>query len=539
MKSIKLISLTTALLLSSAAAQADVVISDKHTKNITCSVGACVPDGPKAVLNVNDLVALLSTSDTTVFTGNGAVSISVEAPLSWTSSHKLTLNAYSSVYFKAPVTAEGTAAVNIVTNTQGLGGEVYFRPGGSLSFWDTNSQLTINGTAYTLFADLAVFADDVAANPAGNFALAKDFDAFADGIFPHSVVTTAFQGSLEGLGHTVDRLSINDSNPDDQLVGLFSRLEVASRVANLHLTNASITSNYASIGGIAGVGLGTIDHVWVGGSMKAGWYAAGIVGQNDGSINRAYSAVTLSGVVCGGITGFNDGGVISLSTASGSTIQCEAAGGFVGINQGNISLSSASAAVSSNFDRAQIGGLVGENAGRIDQSFATGSVTQVKSQNRRRYGSVSPADLSARVGGLAGFSGGSITNSYSTGPISVLQSRRNAAGGLVGLYYSGSIGAAYSTGLVNATSRSYLGGSIGYDERATRDKSSVYWDLDTSGVPDISKGAGNIAFDPGLKGATDQHLKSGLPKGFDPKIWGSDPNINNGYPYLLANPPPK
>jgi hypothetical protein len=33
-------------------------------------------------------------------------------------------------------------------------------------------------------------------------------------------------------------------------------------------------------------------------------------------------------------------------------------------------------------------------------------------------------------------------------------------------------------------------------------------------------------------------MKSGLPDGFDPAIWASDPNINGGYPYLIANPPP-
>jgi len=33
--------------------------------------------------------------------------------------------------------------------------------------------------------------------------------------------------------------------------------------------------------------------------------------------------------------------------------------------------------------------------------------------------------------------------------------------------------------------------------------------------------------------------ESGLADGFDPHIWRQSPNINNGYPYLLANPPPK
>jgi hypothetical protein len=42
----------------------------------------------------------------------------------------------------------------------------------------------------------------------------------------------------------------------------------------------------------------------------------------------------------------------------------------------------------------------------------------------------------------------------------------------------------------------------------------------------------------GTTGLRDRELKSGLPVGFDPAIWGQNPNINNGYPYLLANPPP-
>jgi hypothetical protein len=36
---------------------------------------------------------------------------------------------------------------------------------------------------------------------------------------------------------------------------------------------------------------------------------------------------------------------------------------------------------------------------------------------------------------------------------------------------------------------------------------------------------------------SDSKLKSGLPKGFNPKIWNEDSNINGGLPYLIANPP--
>jgi hypothetical protein len=50
---------------------------------------------------------------------------------------------------------------------------------------------------------------------------------------------------------------------------------------------------------------------------------------------------------------------------------------------------------------------------------------------------------------------------------------------------------------------------------------------------------GNVPNDLGITGLTDAQLKSGLPAGFDPKIWAVNSKINNGYPYLLANPPPK
>jgi hypothetical protein len=32
-------------------------------------------------------------------------------------------------------------------------------------------------------------------------------------------------------------------------------------------------------------------------------------------------------------------------------------------------------------------------------------------------------------------------------------------------------------------------------------------------------------------------IHSGLPSGFDPTIWDENPKINNGFPYLIANPP--
>ena len=43
----------------------------------------------------------------------------------------------------------------------------------------------------------------------------------------------------------------------------------------------------------------------------------------------------------------------------------------------------------------------------------------------------------------------------------------------------------------------------------------------------------------GVTGLTSKQLRSGLPDGFDPSIWAEDKKINNGFPYLINNPPEK
>jgi hypothetical protein len=42
---------------------------------------------------------------------------------------------------------------------------------------------------------------------------------------------------------------------------------------------------------------------------------------------------------------------------------------------------------------------------------------------------------------------------------------------------------------------------------------------------------------PGAKAMA--QLRFGLPQGFHPSIWAEDKKINNGFPYLIANPPEK
>jgi hypothetical protein len=167
------------------------------------------------------------------------------------------------------------------------------------------------------------------------------------------------------------------------------------------------------------------------------------------------------------------------------------------------------------------GGLVGLG-GNINASYATGSVSGGAGWDN--------GDIHyAYAGGLVG-GGGNIANSYAMGAVKG-GDHLNWIGGLAG--WGNAVSAGYATGTVAGGDKT--GGFVGHDNEAG-DLSDTYWDLDTSGISDPSQGAGNIPNDPGIAGLTDAQLKSGLPSGFDPNIWGSNPNINNGYPYLLANP---
>ncbi len=102
---------------------------------------------------------------------------------------------------------------------------------------------------------------------------------------------------------------------------------------------------------------------------------------------------------------------------------------------------------------------------------------------------------------------------------------------------SGVVQKSYSAGAVShAGSGGHVGGFVGSDAY-TSGISGCYWDLDMSGVSSPADGAGNYNNDAGITGLADATLKSGLPAGFDPAVWGSDPAINGGLPYLLSNPP--
>jgi hypothetical protein len=511
-----------------SAARASIEISSAPTSNVTCSAGVCTPTSKKAVLNAGDLATMLAASDVKVTTGGGAVTITVAASFSWTSASRLTLDAAQNVSFTAPVSVAGPGALSIVYNDGGTGGDLVFFPGAKVDFWDLSSSLTINGNAYTLVGSIVTLAADVAQTPSGYYALAGDYDASSDTAWP----IPSFSGTFEGLGHQISNMTLSDapSGSGRRAPSAFGLFAVASgafiRDLNLeHVVFSQRALKKESYGAVAGTFTGDIDHVSADADLA-------IVGK---------------GCNVGGLVGSigPGGGYLRNSSTTGSVSGCFAAGGLVGISYAAISGSSSSAAVTGSL----AGGLTGLNGGSIEDSHASGTIKggQAGGLAGESYcsqfvdGSYATGDVTGKiVGGLVGYNTSGISNSYAMG--AVHSSGKYFGGGLVGMAAdepncgrSSVISYSYSTS--GMTGHGIVGGVIGKDSTANHVNKDAYWDLDTSGVSNPSQGAGNIADDPGLTGLTDAQLKSGLPAGFDPSLWGSKRSISNGYPYLLANPP--
>jgi hypothetical protein len=467
--------LAASLVALAGGARADLSISNKPTQNMDCQAGVCTATARKAVLNVGDLQTMLASGDVKVTSGNLAQDIEIDAPVSWTSTHRLTLDSYRAIAFNRPVLVAGSpGALTIITDGAGSGGDFHFFGKGHIEFWDLTSSLIINGNSYRLVRSIRKL------DRVGAFvALAKSIDA-GKTVYNTSPIQF-FSATLDGLGNTISHLTIHaGQGGGGGLIGILGEECSKGLVRDIGLLSVDMMiGNTSSAGALVATNLcGTISNSYATGQISgsSNSVVGGLVASSSGTIIRSYAAVTVSGG-----------------------------------------------------DDSIVGGLVGSAAGEqsdglIDQSSATGMI--------------SGGDR-ALVGGLAGRNvGGMISNSYAAGAVTGGGSA--LVGGLIGndanYFGAGFLRSSYSTGAANGGPEALLGGLIGDDE-SSNSINDAYWDLETSGITDPSKGAGNIANDPGITGLSDAQLKFALPHGFDSKIWGSNPNINKGYPYLRANPP--
>ena len=407
----------------------DVTISSAASANGAWSGSSpdvWTPNGALANVSISEIEARLNAGTAVVIdTGMGvAGDIRVNGPLSW-SANTLTLNAARDINVNAVMTGAGQSALAMNTSTgsiktglSGLGfhGRIDF-PGRSGAGF-----LTINGEDFTVVNSLGsagsitpIDLQGINGAPGGRYALGADimaadtssWDAGA-GFMPLGT-DVPFSGVFDGLGHMVSTLTVNRGINN---AGLFAATGVTAKIRNTGLS---------------------------GGSISAGSYVGGLVGNNAGTIATSFSSASVSGYdFVGGLAGQNDGYISNSFTSGSVTGSHYYAGGLVGWNHANsIGNCFSSAEVSGGW---YVGGLVGEN-----YVFNTLSSSISNSYSR---GSVTGADL---VGGLTGANYGRLDNVYNSGAVT---GSGNGVGGLVGWVngdYGGTINNGFWDNSVNST----------------------------------------------------------------------------------------
>lgn len=214
------------------------------------------------------------------------------------------------------------------------------------------SGLRTQSTAYELVNNVADL-QKISQNLAGNYALGKDVDAAGVTLTPIGNHTTPFTGQFDGMWHSVKNASVDISDfTQDYSSGLFGVVGSAGVLRDVGVVNGSVSTSHSGSGILAGLNQGLIANAYTTGVASEPYQddtpLGGLVGRNEGTIERSWSSAKVSG-----------------SAANG---------GLVGENYGSITQSYATGSVSPTYSTGYGGGLVGYNEGSVTQSFATGAV---------------------------------------------------------------------------------------------------------------------------------------------------------------------
>ena len=449
------------------------------------------------IITVSSIEAALANGDVIVTTagttGSEPGDITVASSLSWANASTLTLNSYRDITINDGVTIANTGAGDLVLRADATGTGV-----GTVSFLGTGM---INFSQSTGTVSIFYNPSD---NPAGSIVNATSYASptnYAPNVLTNGDVPNQLTSYM--LVNTVfDLQNIENNLTDAYALG-----------ANI---DASPTASWN--GGAGFVPIGDRFNLFNGLFDGEGHVIDQLVINSPSLTNQRNAVGLFSSLGAGGIirnVGLTNVDVNLINSTN--TIGIDGVGGLVGDSGGLVSNSYVTGSVNGGAAGigVNLGGLVGYSTGTISQSYSSASVTGVF----------------ARVGGLLGSNDGTVNNSYANGSVNGGGSCcDNGIGGLIGTNFN-LVTNSYSTGSVTGAP---VGGLVGTFipgfHPLTAAVLNSYWDTQASGQ------AGSAA---GIPQTTSQ-LKSGLPSGFDPSVWGSNPAINNGYPYLLwqtANPP--
>lgn len=175
-------------------------------------------------------------------------------------------------------------------------------------------------------------------------------------------------GRLDGAGHTVSNMNIQNAGHAALLGAVSARAEVA----NLGVASAEIVSpedsTYLAI--LAATNAGYIKNCHTLGYVEGQDAVGGLVAWNKGTISQSYSTASLSGrSFVGGLVAINDA-TVSHTYTLGSVVGRDFVGGLVALNNETVTQCYAIGEASGYLD---VGGLVGANNGGIAQSYYRGN----------------------------------------------------------------------------------------------------------------------------------------------------------------------
>lgn len=334
--------LVTLLLFPGAPAAAyDVMISSAASQGGSWSGGN--PDlwtatATGANVSIADIQARIALTDVVITSNNEGAEqgdISLVAPLAWSAETTLTLAAYRNIAINADLTATGNMAG--ITNIIGTDGNCAVNANISLA---GSYSLTIIGTPYAVIHDVDGL-QAINANLSGNYILGADIDAAATsgwnsgaGFVPlgsgdGATSALPFTGTFNGLNHTISNLVIH--RPASANVGLFGKLAAGGSIANVGLLDEHISGGSA-VGGLVGYNDGgLITHSHATGSVNGDIDVGALIGVNTGSVIESYSlAIVNESVSAGGLIGTSMAGTVSNTSLVWQGTVFDGAGGLVG-----------------------------------------------------------------------------------------------------------------------------------------------------------------------------------------------------------------
>ncbi|GIF64292.1 hypothetical protein Ais01nite_23270 [Asanoa ishikariensis] len=181
-------------------------------------------------------------------------------------------------------------------------------------------------SAGSYIVDSAADLAQVGEFPEYDYVLAADLDLKGTS-FSSLGGLRAFTGAFDGAGHTISGLTSTTG-------GLFNNL--SGSVHDLGIVGATVTKSTANNGIVANTNSGTIERVYVTGTISGAGYVGGIAGTSAGTIRDSYSRADVtvtSGRYSGGIVGVPAAGSVTERTYATGTIATnanESSGGITG-----------------------------------------------------------------------------------------------------------------------------------------------------------------------------------------------------------------